>query len=179
MRPFTTLRPRERRLTIVAGVLIGCWLLLSLLVQPQWDRVHELHLQVETHTEKLEALNRLFTKADAIEQEYQGVSGYLTAADAEQAHGAFLGELEALCRQSNLQLNLKPRPLVREERLSRYDVELDVEGSQADLLSFLDALLAMPRLIAIERLRLSSIPTKADALRASLLVQQLALKPAE
>ena len=30
------LRPREKRLSLIAGVLIGCWLFLSWLVQPLW-----------------------------------------------------------------------------------------------------------------------------------------------
>ena len=84
-------------------------------------------------------------------------------------------EVEALSTRSNLQLNLKPRPMKREERMSRFEVELDVEGSQSNLLAFLDALLSMPKLITIERLRISSVPGKENTLRANLVIQKITL----
>ena len=170
------LRPRERRLALIAGVVTGSWLLVSLLVQPLWDRAKALRLQVETQTEKLEALGRLLAQAPAVDREYQTVAPYLEVEGDDQAQSAFLNELERLSRRSNLQLNLKPRPLKREGRMGRFEVELDVEGSQADLLAFLDTLLRMPKLIAIDRLRLSSVPTKPDVLRANLVVQKLILR---
>ena len=171
-----TFRPRERRLALIAGVVIGSWLLVSWLVQPLWDRAKAFRLQVETQTEKLEALSRLAAQGPAVEREYQVLASYLDATDEEQAQSEFLDELEHLCRQSNLHLNLKRKPLKREGRMGRFEVELDVEGSQADLLEFLDALLHMPKLIAIDRLRLSNVPTKSDVLRANLVVQKLILR---
>ena len=169
-------RPRERRLALIAGVVIGCWLLVSWLVQPLWDRTRELRARVESQTEKLKALNQLLAQASAIEREHQQVAGYLTREEEEQAQSAFLNELEALARGLGLQLNLKPRQVKPEERFSRFEVELDVEGAQDRLLAFLDGLLGMPRLIAIDRLRLSSVPANEHALRANLVIQKLTLR---
>ena len=170
------LGPRERRLTLITAVVIGSWMVVSVLVQPLWDRTRELQLHVETQTEKLDAIRRLLEQAPSIEREYQQMSAYLETEGQEQAQGSFLNELEALSRTSNLQLNLKPRPVKLDERVSRFEVELDVEGVQGSLLAFLDALLSMPRLIAVERLRISSVPTKDHVLRANLVVQKLALR---
>ena len=167
------LRPRERRLTLITAVVIGSWMVVSKLVQPLWDRTRELQLYVEAQTEKLDAIRHLLEQAPSIEREYQQLSAYLEAEGEEQAQGSFLNELEALSRTSNLQLNLKPRPVKQEERLSRFEVELDVEGVQDNLLAFLDALLNMPRLISVERLRISSVPMKDRVLRANLVVQKL------
>ena len=59
--------------------------------------------------------------------------------------------------------------------MSRFEVELDVDGSQQELMTFLDALLRMPKLIAVERIRISSVPAKADLLCANLVIQKLTL----
>ena len=175
MKGSLRLRPRERRLVLVASVLIGCWVLVSWLVQPLWDRVRDLRLHLETQIEKLDALSHLLEQAPSIERAYQKIAPYLRAGDDEQSQGSFLNELETLSRSSNLQINLKPRTVKREEHMSRFEVELDVEGSQENLLTFLDAILRMPRLVAVERLRISSVPAKEHLLRANLVIHQLSL----
>lgn len=170
--PTLTLRPRERRLALIVGILIGCWALLSGLVQPLWERLRDLRLHVDTHTEKLAALQRLLAQRSSIERDFAAYAGYLQASEGEQAQGALLNELEALSRRSNVQLNLKPHPGKPDER-SRFEIELDVEGSQQSLMGFLDDLLRLPRLISIERLRIAAVPAKQDALRASLVLQHV------
>ncbi len=165
------LKPRERRLVFISLVLISCWLLVSWLVQPLWDRNAALRLQVATHTEKLDKIKRLVTQMPTIHEDYQRIAGYLTQADNEGVQRALLSDLEALSRSSGVQLNLKPRLTRREGELTRYEVEVDVEGDQAKLLHFLDGLMGMPKLIAIDRLRISTVPAKPDLLRANVMVQ--------
>ena len=178
MRGPAALRPRERRLALIAGVLIGCWAFLSWLVHPLWEHVRGLRHHVATQTQHLEGLSELLRRAPAIERAYQEAAAYLTVEDDEQAQGAFLHELEALSRTASVRLNLKPRPLRPEERLRGFEVELDVEGSQQQLMTFLDALLRLPKLMTIERLRIAAVPAKADALRASLVLHTLTLRHA-
>ena len=164
-------RPRERRLALVAGVLIGCWLFVSWVVQPLWERLRDLRLETETKTEKIEAISRLLAKAGSIKQAYQRSAPYLASSGSDDRTGAaFLNELETLSRSSNVQLSLKPHQPKDEERMSRFDVELDIEGSQQNLMEFLDALFRLQKLIAVERFRLSIIPAKTDTLRAYLLL---------
>ena len=168
-------RPRERRLAFIAAMALLSWAVVSLIVQPLWDRVRELQLQVETQLEKLDAVNRLLAQEPSVSRRHQALAGHLQLEGGDQPEGSLLDELEALSRQSNLKLNLKPHP-VKPGQVSRLEVELDVEGSQEKLLAFLDALFGLPRLVAIERLRISSIPTKEQQLRASLLIQQLTVR---
>lgn len=176
MKALAGLRPNERRLAIVTAVVVGCWLLVSLLVQPLWDRGRELRVQVQTQQEKLEAVSRLLSQAPSVERRYDSLAGYLESEETEQTQRSFLNDLEALSRTADLQLNLKPRGSKREDRVSRFEVELDVEGSQTSLMNFLDALLAMPKLISIERVRLSIVPTKERMLRANLVIQKITLR---
>ncbi len=175
MKQWLSFRPRELRLALIAAGLIGCWVLVSAVVQPLWDRDQDLRLKVTTQTERLHALAHLVSQMPAIEQEYQEIAPYLQA-DDEEARGSFLNQLEALSREAHLRLNLKPRAGKQEERLSRFEVELDVEGSQENVMAFLDTILAMPTLITIERLRLASVPTKEQLLRANLVIHKLGLQ---
>jgi len=163
------LRPRERRLALLAAVLIGCWLLVAWLVSPLWERLRDLRLHVDTHTGTLDALQRLLAQGPSIERDYEAYASYLQAGDDEHAQGSLLSELETLSRRSSIQLNLKPRPGKGDDRVSRFEVELDVEGSQQSLMTFLDELLRLPRLVAIDRLRILTVPAKPTILRASLI----------
>ena len=171
-----SLRSREWRLLLYAAVIFGCWAFLSWVVQPLWDHMRDLQLQVGTRQEKLESLNRLLKQAPAILREHQQLARYLETDDTEQVRRGFLNELESLSRQSSVQLNLKPRPLKEAERATRFEVEVDVEGSQGQVMEFLDGLFAMPRLMTIERLRVSGIPSKPDLLRTNLVIQRLILR---
>ena len=175
MKRMLAFRPRERRLALMAAMVLLSFGVVSWIVQPLWDRVHDLQLHVDTQLEKLEAIQRLLSKEPSVARRHQALASHLQVESDEGAEGSLLHELEALSRQANLKLNLKPHPLKAGEQTSRFEVELDVEGSQEKLLAFLDALLGMPRLVAIERLRISSVPTKEEQLRASLLIQQLTL----
>ena len=170
-----TLRPRERRLALTAAVVIGCWFFVSWIVQPLLERGREVRLSVETQTEKLDALRRMLARAPAIEQEYQQLSAYMDKADASVSPDGFLSELESLSRESGVTINLKPKPIKTEGRVSRFEVELDIEGSQERLLTFLDALLRMPKLIAVDRLRISMVPAREGLLRANLVLQKLSV----
>jgi hypothetical protein len=138
--------------------------------------MRDLHLRVETHSEKLQSFSQLLTQAPAIVREHRERARYLETEPNEQIHRGFLNELESLSRQSNVQLNLKPRPIKETERATRFEIEVDIEGRQEHVMAFLDGLLAMPRLMSIERLRISGIPSKPDLLRANLVVQRLILR---
>lgn len=169
------IRPREFRLAMIAGGLIGCWAVVSLIVQPLWDRNSDLRLEVETRTERLSAVSRLLEQAPKIESNYQQIIPYLQGND-DTSQGAFLNELEALSRDSQVRMNMKPRAVKQEGKLSRYEVELDLEGSQEQVMVFLDSILKLPKLITVERLRLTSAPTREALLRANLVIQKLSLQ---
>jgi hypothetical protein len=176
MTSLASLQPRERRLALIAAVLIGCWVLLGWLIQPLWERVQTLHAQVASQHQKLDGIVRLLERAPAIERRFQATAGYLEPGDDEQAQSAFLNELESLSRTASVRLNLKPRPTSLDGRVGRFEVELDAEGSQAKLLGFLDALFRMPKLLTIERMRIATVPAKQDLLRATLVLQKLSVR---
>ena len=176
MKGLPVLRPRERRLALIAVVVIGSWALLAGVVQPLWDRISDLSVRVNTKIEKVDAVSRILAQGPSIQRNYEEVAGYFERDDDQHAQDAFLNELEELSRRANLKPNLKPRSVKREGKVSRFEVELDVEGSQEAIMTFLDSLLAMPRLISVERLRIASVPAKSALLRANLVLQKLTVK---
>ena len=166
-------RPRERRLAIVAGVLSGCWAVLALAVQPLWDLGQDVAGRVQAQRQKLEAVSRLLAQQPAADARAQLLAAFLSQDAAEGGAASFLNELESLSRSAGVTLNLKPRPAVRDGRMSRMEIELDLEGSQQGLLGFVDALLRAPHLLTVERLRMSTIPAKPELLRANVVIHQL------
>lgn len=171
------LGPRERRLALAASLLIGCWLLVGWVVGPLWERIQAVQTRTQANREKIEALTRLLEQAGTTASGYRReVVGYVESASQEGAAGeALLQELEALSRSSGVQVDLKPRPGKAEAQFNRLEVEVNLEGSQEDVLTFLDGVFRMPRLLTIERLRLSANPIKGDLLRANLLINDLSL----
>ena len=176
MKGLFGLGPRERRLALAASVVIGCWLVVSFVIQPLWDRANDLKLRAQSQSEKLDSLGRLLADGSAIEREYQRLAAYFTQDDGAQSTGSFFNELESMASHSGVLLNLKPKTTKQVEGASRIEVELDLEGSQENLLAFLDALLHAERLILVQRLRISSVPAKTQSLRMSLVVQQIYVK---
>ena len=176
IKKMPALRPRERRLALIAGVFIGCWGLISGVAHPLWVRGRDLQAHMQTQSEKLRSISRLLASATTIERTYQQVAPYLELGDDDRVQRACLAELETLSRQSGIKLNLKPHPMRREERTSRFDVDVDVEGSQQELLAFLDTLLRLPRMMTIERVRIATVPARENVLRANLSVQYLTVQ---
>src|SRR3989338_3957296 len=131
-------RPRERRLAFISALFLLSGGVVSWVVQPLWDRVRDLQLHVDTQLEKLEAVNRLLAQEPSVSSRHQALAFHLPVEGGEQDEGSLLHELEALSSRSQLKLNLKPHPARAGERVSRLEVELDVEGSQEKLLGFLD-----------------------------------------
>ena len=167
---------RERRLLLIGAAIAGCWALLSGLIQPLWDHLRESRMAVEGHMNKLDALGRLLTQFQAIEDEYVRLGGYLERRGNEEARGVFLNDLEQLSRTAGVTLNLKPRPLKVLDHIGRFEIEVDAEGSSEPLMSFLDALFRMPSLVTIERLRIAVLPSKGHLLRANLVIQRLLVR---
>lgn len=172
-----TLRPRERRLALIVGVFIGCWGLLAGVIAPLWERGRDLRVHMRTQSERLRSISRLLASAGTIERTYRQFAPYLESGDEDRLQRTCLAELESLSRQSGITLNLKPHPPRRDDRMSRFEVEVDAEGSQQALLVFLDALLRLPRLMTIERIRIATVPAKESLLRANLALQYVTLLP--
>lgn len=170
-----SLQPRERRLAMIAGVLIGCWVILAGILQPLWSRVQEQRERVGLERDRLEAMTGLVERAGSAQAAYEEVAPLLGQGGAADS-AIFLNSLETIAQNAGVRLNIAPRSTVTAEGVNRSNVELDAEGTQESVIAFLDAMLTMPALATVERLRLSMVPGKSDILRATLLIQHLQLQ---
>jgi Tfp pilus assembly protein PilO len=167
---LSTLKPNERRLLVIVAAILGTWAILSWVIQPLWSRAADLRLEAESQTERLSVMSRLAQESPRIQRIYEALAPYLADSDPKQAHQAFLAELETLSRDAGLTLNLKPKEANPQAQQAHFMVELEVQGSQAQLLGFLDSLLSAPRLVTLERMRIASIPSTEDKVRANLVL---------
>lgn len=159
---------------MVALLLGGCWAVVGWILEPLWHKASALNNEVALQTQKLEALNEIIKRSPLIERRYQAIAVYLSEISEASASGTLLENLEVLSRRLTVPLNLKPRPSPR-KNAETFDVEVDLEGTQKQIFSFLDSVLAMPQLTSIQRLSISAVPNKPNLLRASLVVQQIQL----
>ena len=167
------LKPRERRLALVAGALFSCWMLVIWGVDPLWHRVGDLRQQIDRQTNLARELKSLLDEGPGVESHYQQLGRFFESPGADAGRSLLLDELEGLARTAGVQMNLKPLAPKQEQKFTRLPVEVDAEGGQAELLEFLDAVFRLPRLITVDRLRLSATPGKEERLRANLVIQQL------
>ncbi len=173
--PLVKINPRERRLFLFAVLAVGVWFVIAQLLEPLWGRAKELSQQVESQSAKVDRLNELFAKRQAIDREYQLIQPYVSEDAPDIDPATFLGELEALARRADVQVDLRPKPALRRGEVTRVGLEIDLSAPQDQLLAFLDALFSMPRLIEIKRLHISSAPGRQGLLRAHLVMEQLVL----
>lgn len=167
---------RERGLGILVLMAIAIWGSVSWMGVPLWERLASLQQEAQTAQQKTARLQALVQRRSQIEQQYARDARFVAEEPDDVLHRRFLDELEALAKEGDLQLNLKPRPVQRERSLSRLGVELDVEAPQDGLLAFLDRLLTAPSLIELERLSLSATPAKDHSLKATLLVHKIVVR---
>lgn len=171
-----TLSPREQRLALAAGMVLVVWGVVSWIGLPLWDRVRQLGQRTPLSQRKLERLQEVVSRQSQIEQAYQAQAIYRSAESDEALHSAFLSKLEELANGTGLKLGLKPKPVQRDGLLNRFGVELEIDATQEALLSFLDHLLMQPALMELETLRISATTSKEYPLRATLLVNRVAVR---
>ena len=169
---------RERTLAVVALTVMGACGFVSAVGWPLWNQLTQLTQQTAVAQKRIIRLRELVRRRPGIEQLYQSYAALRGGADSADRMGrTFLDELEQLAHAANLQLNLKPKPLTREGDVSLIAVEVEVDASQEALLAFLDRILALPRLIRLERVRLASSASKDYPIRATLLLEKVLPAP--
>ena len=93
-----TLRPRERRLALIASILIGVWAVVAWCIQPLWERVRDVGVNVGMRTEKLSAMTRLLEQTPQIARDYQTYRAYLEPGEGEAVGRALFQEVNLIAR---------------------------------------------------------------------------------
>ena len=156
---------------VIAGAILGVWV-----IEPLIGKIGQARSEIEGKKTKLESVKRLIGESTRVNQEYQALAEFYEDQTGGVAPHAILDEIETLSSQLNLQLNLKPRGLKHDEDMEYFEIELEVQGSQDPMMSFLDELLRLRTLMLVERLRVTNAPTREHKLQANILLRQVKLE---
>ena len=165
------IRRRWVALAMMPTALLGVGLGLCL-----WNRLMILDRQARAARQRMAQLQALAARAPQIAQRSRAYAGFWSEGSSdERLRQAFFEEMEQFAGEGTLQLNLKPRPFQRQDRVGRLGVELEIAATQAELLAFLDRVFAHPSLVEVERLRIAPTASPESPLRATLIVNKVIL----
>lgn len=112
---------------------------------------------------------------DQITEEFEKYVQYVerSGSDAEELK-KFLGEIELLAQQSNVDLvDIKPQTPVEIDFYKEYSVEIEAEGKIADLTTFLHHINMSAQLLRVEKLRLNAKESENKMLKSSMLITKV------
>ena len=170
---------RELTLALAAALVIGASVLLMKVMAPLWDQLVQVRQRASVSQEKLDRWRSLVARRSSIEQAYARSARFRTQETPERVQAILLGELEELARTSNVQMALKPRPIQTGEQADQVGLEVQLDGAPAAVLGFLDRLLAWPRLMVFERIRISTVVSAEQPLRANIILGVFVPHPVE
>jgi len=110
-----------------------------------------------------------------IEEEFEKYVQYVerSGSDAEESK-KFLGEIESLAQQSNVDLvDIKPQKPIEVDFYKEYSVEIEVQGKIADLMTFLHRINISAQLLRVEKFRLNAKDSGTKALKSSMLITKV------
>jgi len=112
---------------------------------------------------------------EQIEEEFEKYVQYVerSGSDAEESK-KFLGEIESLAQQSNVDLvDIKPQKPKKIDFFKEYSVEIEAEGKIADLMTFLHHINMSVQLLRVEKLRLNTKGSENNVLKSSMLITKV------
>jgi len=112
---------------------------------------------------------------DQIEEEFEKYVQYVkrSGSDSEESK-KFLGEIESLAQQSNVNLvDIKPQTPKIVDFYKEYSVEIEAEGNIADLVTFLHRINMSIQLLRVEKLRLNAKDSENKMLKSSMLITKV------
>ena len=164
------LTDRERLMALAAALTLGSAVIAARVLGPMWDHAQRLQAQVTRMSGQLHAAQRT-SRAGAVGSEAAAlIQQERLALQDPQPQLRLFEELDVLARQSGVRLDL--RPSASEEP----GVLAALEGGQAQVLAFLDAVMGMRRLISIEQVRLTGGGGAAGSVRMELALQLASLE---
>ena len=164
------LTDRERLMALAAVLVLGSAVIAARVLGPMWDRAQRLQAQVTRMSSQLQAAQRVSHAGGVGSEAAALIQQERLALQDPQPQLRLFEELDVLARQSGVRLDLRPSA---SEGLG---VQAALEGGQAQVLAFLDAILGMRRLISIEQARLTGGGGAAGSVRMELALQLASLE---
>ena len=146
-----------------------------LIVNPIRGRFQRVNQDIKIGEKQLGHDLRNVHLKEQIEEEFEKYVQYVerSGSDAEESK-KFLGEIESLAQQSNVDLvDIKPQTPKTVDFYKEYSVEIEVEGKIADLTTFLHHINMSVQLLRVEKLRLNAKGSENNILKSSMLITKV------
>jgi Tfp pilus assembly protein PilO len=153
---FSKLSKREKTFVYATALIVFFAAVDRLVYYPIVNHFNELDQEILMQEEQIRKNWRSLAVREAVLKSFSAYEGYaLTAGSDEEEVANLLNEIEALARKTGLSLiNVKPKPLTKEEVWKRYPVEVEVETEWAPLFKFIYELYSSKFLLRVKYIRL-------------------------
>jgi Tfp pilus assembly protein PilO len=175
---FYKLSKKEKIGLIAAVIAIAIMLIDRLVISPISNRIQRIDQEIKFSENKLSRDLRNINNKELIESEYKKYRGYVkrTSASDEEDVANILGEIEGLARSSGVSLvDIKPQAPKQADFYKEYPIEVEVEGSMEQIVTFLHDLNNSTQLLRAVKLRIGLKDRESSIIKASLLVTKISI----
>lgn len=169
---------KEKIGLIAAIVVIALTIIDRLVISPIGDRARRLNQEIKFSETKLSRDLRNINNKGLIESEYKKYKNYVkrTSASDEEDVANILGEIEGLARSSGVSLvDIKPQVPKKSDFYKEYVVEVEVEGSMEQVVTFLHDLNNSIQLLRAVKFRIGLKDRESSVIKASLQVTKISI----
>jgi len=168
---------REKAFFYIILFLIIIMVLQKFVFKPLSNRLTNLKKEIKQREMSLIKGLRLDRQRDQVLKSYKDYERYLKIKGSdEEIISEFLREIEKLSRESAISiLNIKPQSTNKRKHYKEYTIEISIEASMRDFISFLYNLNNSNLLLKVEKLILTLKDEKTDILKISVLVSGIVL----
>lgn len=177
---LTELKPRERLLAALSGVVLLMVALDRLVLGPWWRHTQAIRQEIRQMEEALQTHRRLIARGPKVFAELEGYRRYFRPPIADDLQmAALLQEIEEIAKASRLLVS-EVKPLATEttgELTRRHALDVRFECTTEECVDFLFRIETSPSLFEIVRASLAVNPETQDRLQGSLRVATSTVAP--
>lgn len=153
---FAKLSKREKTFVYATALIVFFAAVDRLVYVPIVNLSDELDREILMQEKQIKANWRNLAMREAVLKTFSVYDGYASSTGSDEKEVAnLLNEIEALARKNGLSLiNVKPKPLTKEQYWKRYHVEVEIETEWTPLFKFIYDLYSSKFLLRVKHLRL-------------------------
>jgi len=162
------LSKRERRILILAIVLVFSAISYNLIFEPWLHRWNEINQQIYLKEAGFKKGIRLLENSGNIVKKYSYYSSSF------KDISGLLNYIEAQASASDIKTaNIKPSPLLQAKFYKEYEIELQVEGEARDIQVFIYSLVKLPAGMCLKKFNFNGQPEDLAYLKGTLTLSAL------
>jgi Tfp pilus assembly protein PilO len=157
------------------AVALFSFALYSFVFAPLAEKISFLDKEIDSRELRLKKSQKILSREQVVEGDFKKHEQYLKQNSSdEQEMASLLSEIENVAHQVNVRINdMKPRKVKRVDFYNNFAVEIQSEGSLAEITKFIYTLQNPPHLLKAEKLRLEKQAIATSTLKGFLLVSKI------